>query len=99
MLGPMFDAVKAVYTKPGKTIIFGPEGEMGGTVFYAPASYQKVVDRVRAEYKGPAKFEVALMFNHAYVPGVINRGDDVFGALPESKVRRRGAAVPLGALD
>lgn len=31
-----------VYTKPGKTFVFGPEGEMGGTIFYAPAAYQKV---------------------------------------------------------
>ena len=45
MLGPIFSAVKEVYTKPGKTFIFGPEGEMGGTVFYAPESYQKIVDR------------------------------------------------------
>jgi hypothetical protein len=40
---------------------------------------------VRAEYKGPANVEVALMFNHAYLPGVINRKDDVYGAIPESK--------------
>lgn len=59
MLGPIFKAVQEVYTKPGKTIIFGPEGEMGGTVFYAPAQYQKIIDRVRAEYKGPAKLEIA----------------------------------------
>lgn len=59
MLGPMLKAVQEVYTKPGKTIIFGPEGEMGGTVFYAPAQYQKIIDRVRAEYKGPAKLEIA----------------------------------------
>ncbi|GBF95536.1 hypothetical protein Rsub_08517 [Raphidocelis subcapitata] len=76
MLSPIAEAVKAVYTKPGKTIVFGPQGEMGGTVFYAPASYQKIADRVRAEYKGPAKLKIALMFNHAYVPGVINRAPD-----------------------
>jgi hypothetical protein len=76
MLAPIFDAVKAVYTKPGKTIVFAPQGEMGGTVFYAPASYQKILDRVRSEYKGPAKLKTALEFNHAYVPGVINRAPD-----------------------
>jgi hypothetical protein len=42
MLNPILKAVNEVYTKPGKTFIFGPEGEMGGTIFYAPASYQKV---------------------------------------------------------
>ena len=42
MLSPILEAVKEVYTKPGKKFIFGPEGEMGGTVFYAPESYQKV---------------------------------------------------------
>ena len=76
MLNPILKAVQEVYTKPGKTIIFGPEGEMGGTVFFAPAAYQKIVDRVRAEYKGPAKLDIALMFNHGYLPGVINRGPD-----------------------
>jgi hypothetical protein len=76
MLEPIFKAVQEVYTKPGKTIIFGPEGEMGGTVFFAPRSYQKIVDRVRAEYKGPAKLDIALMFNHAFIAGVINRGAD-----------------------
>jgi hypothetical protein len=96
MLNPILEAVKAVYTKPGKSFIFGPEGEMGGTVFYAPASYLKVIDRIRSEYKGPANLDVALMFNHAYLPGVINRGDDVYGALPESKMwKKDGGWGPL----
>ncbi|GBF92700.1 hypothetical protein Rsub_05069 [Raphidocelis subcapitata] len=86
MLNPILKAVKEVYTKPGKRFIFGPEGEMGGTVFYAPASYQKVVDTIKSEYKGPAKVDTALMFNHAYLPGVINRAEDVYGALPQSKM-------------
>lgn len=42
MLSPILEAVKEVYTKPGKKFVFGAEGEMGGTVFYAPDSYQKV---------------------------------------------------------
>ncbi|KAI8472826.1 MAG: hypothetical protein J3K34DRAFT_519379 [Monoraphidium minutum] len=96
MLGPIFKAVKAVYTKPGKTIIFGPEGEMGGTVFYAPEAYQKIINKLRADYTGPAKFEIAFMFNHAYLPGVINRGDDVYGALPEGKFwKKDGGWGPL----
>jgi len=100
MLSPILKAVNAVYTKPGKTFIFGPEGEMGGTIFYAPQSYQKVVDRIRAEYTGPAKLEVALMFNHAYLPGVINRDDDKYGALPESKMwKKDGGWGPLKPLE
>jgi hypothetical protein len=96
MLNPILKAVKEVYTTPGKTFVFGPEGEMGGTVFYAPASYQKVVDRIRSEYKGPAKLQIALMFNHAYLPGVINRADDQYGALPESKMwKKDGGWGPL----
>ena len=46
MLNPILKAVQEVYTKPGKTFVFGPEGEMGGTIFFAPASYQTV--RARA---------------------------------------------------
>jgi hypothetical protein len=76
MLNPILEAVKAVYTKPGKTFTFGLQGEMGATVFFFPASYSKIVDRIRSEYKGPANLDVALMFNHAYLPGVINRGPD-----------------------
>jgi hypothetical protein len=100
MLNPILKAVKEVYTKPGKRFVFGPEGEMGGTVFYAPASYQKVVDTIRSEYKGPAKVDVALMFNHAYLPGVINRDDDVYGALPQSKMwKKDGGWGPLKAFE
>ena len=96
MIGPILKAVKEVYTKPGKTFIFGPEGEMGGTVFYAPESYQKIVDKIREEYKGPANLEIALMFNHAYLPGVINRGDDEFGAIPQGKFwKKDGGWGPL----
>ena len=76
MLAPILDAAKAVYTKPGKTLIFGLEGEMGGTVFFAPASYARVAERVRAEYRGPARLDVAVTVNHAYVAGVVNRAPD-----------------------
>jgi hypothetical protein len=69
---------------------------MGGTVFYAPRSYQKIVDRVRSEYKGPAKLDIALMFNHAYLPGVINREDDVYGALPQSKFWKKDGGCAAG---
>ena len=96
MLGPIFDAAKVVYTKPGKTLIFGLEGEMGGTVFFAPASYARVAERVRAEYRGPARLDVAVTVNHAYVAGVVNRGDDVFAALPPSAMARKdGGWGPL----
>lgn len=38
----------------------------------------------------------SLMFNHAYLPGVINRADDVHGALPESKMwKKDGGWGPL----
>ena len=99
MLGPILKAVKEVYTAPGKTFVFGAEGEMGGTVFYAPESYLKVANTIRKEYKGPAKLELALMFNHAYLPGIINRADDVYGAIPEGKFWKKdggfGALLPF----
>ena len=40
------------------------------------------------------------MFNHAYLPGVINRADDVYGALPESKMwKKDGGWGPLLPFD
>jgi hypothetical protein len=90
MLEPIFRAVQEVYTQPGKTIIFGPAAEMGGTIFYAPASYQKIIDRVRSEYgKGPAKLQAAVMLNHGFIAGTINRGAD-------SEADRAGPPSPLG---
>jgi len=36
------------------------------------------------------------MFNHAYLPGVVNRDDDVYGAIPESKFwKKDGGWGPL----
>jgi hypothetical protein len=36
------------------------------------------------------------MFNHAYLPGLINRDDDKFGALPESVMwKKDGGWGPL----
>ncbi|KIZ04437.1 hypothetical protein MNEG_3525 [Monoraphidium neglectum] len=100
MLSPILKAVKASYTQAGKTFIFGAEGEMGGTVFYAPESYLKIFRTIREEYKGPATLKTALMFNHAYLPGVINRGDDVYGAIPEGKFwKKDGGWGPLLPFD
>lgn len=96
MLNPILKAVKEVYTAPGKTFIFGAEGEMGGTVFYAPESYSKIFATIKKEYTGPATLLTALMFNHAYLPGVINRADDVYGAIPEGKFwKKDGGWGPL----
>ncbi|KAI8463010.1 MAG: hypothetical protein J3K34DRAFT_159403 [Monoraphidium minutum] len=92
MLGPLLAGAKAAFTRPGQTLVFGPQGEMGGTVFYAPEAYQRVVDRVRSEWSGPARLEVALMFNHAFVPGAITRG-------PDPPDKRAGPPSPHGDLQ
>jgi hypothetical protein len=76
MLGPIVAGIKAVYTKPGKRVTLSPQGEMGSTVFFAATSYLKVVERIRAEYKGPAALSVGLLFNGGLVAGVVNRGPD-----------------------
>jgi hypothetical protein len=97
MLAPLLAAAQAVYTRPGKTLVLGLQGEMGGTVFYAPASYLKIAETIRKEYKGPAKLELALMFNHAYLPGVINRAPDppALRSLPASKTQALQGWGPL----
>jgi hypothetical protein len=76
MLGPILRGIQAVYTQPGKRATLALQGEMGGTVFAAPASYQALVGRLRAEYKGPGKLDVALLFNSGFIPGVVTRGPD-----------------------
>jgi len=76
MMAPIAQSIEAVYTRPGKRVTLALQGEMGATVFFAPGSYRKLVDRIRADYKGPAKLDVALLFNGGFVPGVVTRGPD-----------------------
>lgn len=88
MLKPIADAAKAVYKKgDGKRLFFGLQGEMGATVFFHPESYRKAAKTIREEVLGKdaGHVELGVMFNHGYIPGVLNRGPDVHGAIPPSK--------------
>jgi hypothetical protein len=76
MIEPILKGINVVYTKPGKRATLALQGEMGGTVFFAPASYQALVDRARAGYKGPATLDVGLLFNSGFIAGVVTRGPD-----------------------
>lgn len=54
-----------------------PRPQMGGTVFHHPASYSKISKRIRSNLAGaPGTVLVGVLLNHAYLPGVINRGPD-----------------------
>lgn len=88
MIKPIAEAARAVYApgNPKKTLYFGLQGEMGGTVFHHPQSYLKIVKALKdTTLKGNGAVDLGVMFNHGYIPGVINRGPDVVGAIPESK--------------
>jgi hypothetical protein len=50
---------------------------MGGTVFHYPLSYSRIARRIRNDLAhAPAKVLVGVLLNHAYLPGVLNRGPD-----------------------
>ena len=52
---------------------------MGGTVFRHPAGYAKLASQIKSDLKtlkGHANVKVGVLLNHAYLPGVINRGPD-----------------------
>lgn len=71
-----------------KRLYFGLQGEMGATVFFHPEPYRQAARTIRADLKAsgvPAgAVQLGVMFNHGYIPGVINRGPDEVGAIPES---------------
>lgn len=101
MINPILKAVKEVYKTSAKTFTFALVGEMGATIFYAPESYQAIVDRIRSEYKGPAQVETAILLNHGYLAGVINRGPDPVNerAGPPSKLQAYQGWGPLKPFD
>jgi hypothetical protein len=50
---------------------------MGGTVFHHPQSYITIASMIRADLKRvSATVLVGVLLNHAYLPGVVNRGPD-----------------------
>lgn len=81
MLAPIMSAIKAAYAGSagrGKQVWLGLQGEMGATVFAHPRSYALAADRLRQAYyyaaAGPtASLKLAILLNHAYATGVINR--------------------------
>jgi hypothetical protein len=86
MLKPISDAARAVYKKSdAKRLFFGLQGEMGGTVFHYPESYRKIAKTIRDNLKDGGNVDLGVLFNHGYIPGVINRGADEVGAIPASK--------------
>ena len=95
MVKPLLDAVNE-HGVAGKKVWFSPQGEMGGTVFQYPGKYREVVKRIREGYTGKSEMIVGLTFNHAMLPGVVNRKDDIYGALPESEFwKKDGGWGPL----
>ena len=64
MLQPILTAAKRVYTRPGKGLWLGLQGEMGATVFAHPESYTKMAHKVRAEWKSPATLKTGILLNH-----------------------------------
>ncbi|KAI8470137.1 MAG: hypothetical protein J3K34DRAFT_459022 [Monoraphidium minutum] len=84
MIRPITRAARAALSKarPGaapKTLWFGMQGEMGGTVFHHPEGYSAISRRIRADLSnlGPSnKVLIGALLNHALLPGVLNRGPD-----------------------
>jgi hypothetical protein len=57
---------------------------MGGTVFHHPQSYIAIARQIRGELDSAARLDsvkLGILLNHAYLPGVINRGPDASGPL------------------
>lgn len=58
---------------------------MGGTVFHYPDSYSELAKEIRsalAPASQTADVLVGVLLNHAYLPGVLNRGPDESGPAP-----------------
>jgi hypothetical protein len=76
MLAPIIKAVQKVYggsAGKGKQVWLGLQAEMGASVFEYPDSYITIAQRVKKYCKGQASVKVAVMLNHAYATGSINR--------------------------
>jgi hypothetical protein len=63
---------------------------MGGTVFSYPGAYLRVLKEIRAGFTGPKQnLKTGLLFNHAMLPGVLNRADDIYSPLPVDKMSKK----------
>ena len=80
MTVPILNAAKRVYTRPGKGLWFGLQGEMGGTVFAHPDSYTKIAHKVKSEWKSPATLKTGVLLNHGCVVVVVVCGRGVCGS-------------------
>lgn len=55
-------------------------------------THPQAADKINEAVKGNGDIKLGLLFNHGYLPGVINRADDEHCVVPVSKMCRKDGA-------